>query len=117
MRVKQPLEDICIIRPYKKIQSAGGILIPREADDFHEDIGKIVYCGPGLDGKTMHVGEGDWVLFSTHGHQVVKIDGEELIVLRQPSIVCTLDPSDADLKALEAPEFKPVILHAVDLVA
>jgi chaperonin GroES len=92
----RPLEDVVIIRPHKEVVSAGGILIPRTADEFHEDIGTIVFCGPGKpkdDGTlhTMHVKPGDRVMFSTHGHQVTKINGEELIVLRQPSIIGVME--------------------------
>lgn len=91
-----PLEDVVIIKPHRETFSVGGILIPRTADEFHEDIGTIAYCGPGkpdAEGKPfpMYVKKGDKVLFSTHGHQVTKIDGEELIVLRQNSIIAVLE--------------------------
>ena len=94
MQIK-PLEDVVIIKPHKEVVSHGGILIPRTADEFHEDVGTIAYCGPGKpgdDGKLlpMHVKPGDKVLFSTHGHQVTKLNGEELIVLRQNSIIGVL---------------------------
>jgi chaperonin GroES len=91
MKLK-PLEDVVIIKPHKETVSVGGILIPRTVEEYHEDIGTIRFCGPGkpdADGKPlpMHVKVGDRVLFSTHGHQVTKIEGEELVVLRQPSII------------------------------
>lgn len=103
MRVRQPLHDVCIIRPHREVLSRGGIMIPRNAEEFHEDVGEIVYCGPGQmsdEGKLlpMFVKPGDKVLFSTHGHQVTKLDGEELIVLRQNSIICVLE-DDRILKA------------------
>ena len=87
-----PLEDVVIIKPHRETVSVGGILIPRTVEEFHEDIGTIRYCGPGKikdDGGRipMHVKVGDRVLFSTNGHQVTKIEGEELIVLRQASII------------------------------
>lgn len=90
-----PLEDVVILKPHKEVMSVGGIIIPRTADEFHEDIGTIMYCGPGKpDDKgglqPMNVKQGDKVLFSTHGHQVTKINGEELIVLRQNSIIGVL---------------------------
>ena len=92
----KPLEDVVIIKPHKEVMSVGGIIIPRTAEEFHEDIGTIVYCGPGkpdAEGKPlpMHVKPGDRVLFSTHGHQVTKIEGEELVVLRQPSIIGVME--------------------------
>ncbi len=93
----QPMHDVVLIRPYVQIVSRGGILIPRSADDFHEDMGEIISCGPGQvndDGKLlpMFVKPGDMVMFSTHGNQVTKIDGEELIVLRQNSILFVMTP-------------------------
>lgn len=92
-----PMHDVVLIRPYKQIVSIGGILIPRDADNFHEDMGEIVACGPGQlnDDNVllpMFVKKGDMVMFSTHGHQVTKIDGEELIVLRQNSILFVMTP-------------------------
>ena len=48
----------------------------------------------------MFVKPGDRVLFSTHGHQVTKLDGEELVVLRQDSVICVLDDSKPELKAV-----------------
>ena len=103
MNIK-PLFDVCVIRPHKEVSSVGGILIPRNAEEFHEDIGTIVACGPGdIDdnGKLikMYVKEGDRVLFSTHGHQVTKINGEELIVLRQKSVIGILEYGE-QLKAV-----------------
>lgn len=86
-----PLEDVVIIEQ-QKVEKVGDILIPIESSDFREDIGIVMFTGKGkLDdnGKLlpMNVKPGDRVLFSTHGHQVTKIDGKEMIVLRQNSII------------------------------
>ena len=86
-----PLHDVVIIRP-QIVDQVGAILIPITSEDFREDIGTVAYTGPGAtndEGKVlpMYVKPGDRVLFSTHGHQVTKVDGEELIVLRQNSIL------------------------------
>lgn len=87
----KPLEDVVIIKQQKD-EKVGEILIPIEAKDFAEDIGIVRFTGPGKpddNGKLlpMNVKPGDKVLYSTHGHQVTKIDGEELIILRQNSII------------------------------
>lgn len=113
MKVKKPLHDICIIEPYLKVVSAGGVLIPRSADEFHEDIGKIIYCGPGQmqeDGSTlpMFVKPGDWVMYSTHGHQVTKLEGKELIILHQNSIICVMEMEADDLAAIVEPRMRAV---------
>lgn len=89
-RSLEPLHDVVIIKPQIQ-EKVGSILIPIESKDFREDIGTVMYVGPGDydEGvlQPMFVKPGDRVLFSTHGHQVTKIDGEELIVLRQNSII------------------------------
>lgn len=86
-----PLEDVVIIKQHKD-EKVGEILIPIESNDFAEDIGIVRFTGPGKpddNGKLlpMNVKPGDKVLYSTHGHQVTKINGEELIILRQNSII------------------------------
>lgn len=86
-----PLADVVIIKR-QQVEKVGEILIPIESENFREDIGTVRYCGEGaLDDNgerlPMFVKPGDKVLFSTHGHQVTKINGEELIVLRQNSVI------------------------------
>lgn len=95
----KPLSDVVIIEQ-QRVEKVGDIIIPIQSEDFREDIGKVVSCGPGAlsdEGKLlpMYVKEGDKVLFSTHGHQVTKIDGKELIVLRQNSIIAVLEDARA----------------------
>lgn len=87
----EPLSDVVIIEP-QTVEKVGSILIPIQSEDMKEDIGTVFAVGPGAtndDGERlpMYVKPGDRVLFSTHGHQVTKIDGKELIVLRQNSII------------------------------
>lgn len=87
----EPLEDVVIIER-QTVDKVGSIFIPIDSEDMREDIGFVYSCGPGKtndDGKRlpMYVKPGDKVLFSTHGHQVTQVDGKELIVLRQPSII------------------------------
>ena len=87
----EPLHDVVIIKR-QTVEKVGSIFIPIESEEMREDIGIVEYVGPGAtndDGEQlpMYVRVGDRVLFSTHGHQVTKIDGKELIVLRQNSII------------------------------
>lgn len=91
-----PLSDVVVIkRASQKEISDGGIIIP-PSDDFREDIGTITFCGRGkLSPKgvllPMQVKVGDRVLFSTNGHQITTVNGEDLIVLRQDSIIGVID--------------------------
>ena len=90
-----PLSDIVVIKrcTYEEV-SNGAIYLPPSAD-FTEDIGVVRYCGKGK--KTpkglwpMEVKPGDKVIFSTNGHMVKHIDGEELIVTRQDSIIGVIE--------------------------
>ena len=99
-----PLSDVVIIRRAdQQSVSDGGIAIP-QSDDFTEDIGEVVYVGKGKPHKCktcggrghipMQVKEGDRVIFSTNGHQLTKIKGEELIVLRQDSVIAVIEGDD-----------------------
>ena len=87
-----PLSDVVVIRRASPREiSEGGIYLP-PSDDFREDIGTVLFAGKGKFSSKgvfipMQVKSGDKVLFSTNGHQVTTVNGEELIVLREPSII------------------------------
>ncbi len=81
-----PLSDIVVIRRLAPQQvSDGGIHLVYDPD-YREDIGEVAYVGPGKK-QPVSVKPGDKVLFSTNGHQITVINGEELVVLREPSII------------------------------
>lgn len=101
-----PLSDVVIIRRAdQKSVSDGGIFLP-PSEDFTEDIGEIVFAGKGRPHKCdkcggsaripMQVKVGDRVIFSTNGHQVTKIRGEELIILRQDSIIAVIEDVEGE---------------------
>jgi chaperonin GroES len=92
-----PLGDVVIIRRSAPAEvSAGGIHLVWD-EDYKEDIGTVVYVGKGIRHKChfckhetnvpTNVQPGDKVLFSTNGHQITTIDGEELVILREKSII------------------------------
>lgn len=96
-----PLGDIVVIRRSSPEEvSAGGIHLVFDAD-YREDIGVVVSIGPGRLHKCSKcktserispaIKVGDTVLFSTNGHQISKVNGEELIVLREPSIIAVIE--------------------------
>jgi co-chaperonin GroES (HSP10) len=80
--------------------SDGGIALAYDPD-YKEDIGIVEFVGNGkLYGcktcNTEHrrepsVKPGDKVLFSTHGHQITTIAEQELVVLREPSIIGVIE--------------------------
>lgn len=83
--------------------SSGGIFLV-DSPDFREDIGTVLFVGRGKPHKCkkcggttpipMQVRVGDKVIFSTNGHQITKVAGEELIVLRQDSIIAVIDDDE-----------------------
>lgn len=102
----QPLSDIVFIRRQSQQEiSEGGVYLP-PSEDFREDIGTIVACGPGKVSPKgvlipMDVKIGDKVIFSTNGHQITKIKGEELVVTRQNSIMGVIDGEDVHSFSIE----------------
>ena len=87
-----PLGDIVIIRRSAPAEvSAGGIHLIWD-DDYREDIGVIAFAGS----KVLYVKPGDKVLFSTNGHQITTINGEELVVLREKSIIGIIEGGDVE---------------------
>jgi co-chaperonin GroES (HSP10) len=82
-----PLGDVVVIRRSEPAEvSAGGILLAW-SEDYREDIGTVVASGP----KATSVKAGDKILFSTNGHQITTVNGEMLVVLREKSIIATIE--------------------------
>jgi chaperonin GroES len=93
MAVKlQPLGDRIVVKPIEREEvTKGGIVLPDTAKEKPQE-GKVLAAGPGRlseDGKriAMDVKVGDVVLYVKYGGTEVKIDGEELIILRESDIL------------------------------
>jgi len=91
MKIK-PLQDRVIVKRIEEEQkTAGGIIIPDSAKEKPQQ-GKVLAVGPGkvLEGGTrvdMTVKEGDLVLFGKYAGSEVKIDGEEVLIMREDDIL------------------------------
>lgn len=91
MKIK-PLQDRVIVkRMEEETKTAGGIIIPDSAKEKPQQ-GKILAVGPGkvLEGGTrvdMTVQVGDLVLFGKYSGSEVKIDGEEVLIMREDDIL------------------------------
>jgi chaperonin GroES len=91
MKIK-PLQDRVIVkRLEEETKTAGGIIIPDTAKEKPQQ-GKVVAVGPGkvLEGGTrveLTVKEGDVVLFGKYAGSDVKLDGEELLIMREDDIL------------------------------
>jgi len=88
----RPLHDRVIVkRMEEERKTASGIVIPDAAAE-KPDQGEIIAAGPGKrddSGKliAMDVKVGDRVLFGKYAGQTVKIEGEELLVMREEDIM------------------------------
>ena len=87
----RPLHDRVIVkRIEEERKSAGGIVIPDTAAE-KPDQGEIVAIGKGKkddNGKLIpiDVKVGDRVLFGKYSGQTVKVDGEELLVMKEDDL-------------------------------
>lgn len=88
----RPLHDRVIVKRVEAERTtASGIVIPDSAGE-KPDQGEILAVGPGKRddaGKTiaMDVKVGDRVLFGKYAGQTVKIDGQEVLVMREEDIM------------------------------
>jgi chaperonin GroES len=87
----RPLQDRILIKRVKEEEKTkGGIIIPDTAKEKPVE-GKVVAVGNGKyeDGKLRKpdVKPGDRVLFGKYAGSEVKIDGEELLILREDDIL------------------------------
>mgnify|MGYP003473192763 FL=1 len=88
----RPLHDRVIVkRLAEQRKTASGIVIPDTAAE-KPDQGEIKAVGTGKvleDGKVrkLEVKVGDRVLFGKYSGQTVKVDGEELLVMREEDIM------------------------------
>ena len=92
----RPLHDRVIVkRLEEEKKSAGGIIIPDNATE-KPIRGKVMAVGPGTAndkgelGK-MNVKKGDLVLFGKYSGTEVKVDGEELVVMREDDIMAVIE--------------------------
>jgi chaperonin GroES len=92
----RPLHDRVLIRRVEsEDKTAGGIIIPDTAKEKPME-GEVVAVGPGArgeDGKIqpMDLKAGDRVLFGKWSGTEVKLDGEELIIMKESDIMGVLD--------------------------
>ena len=92
----RPLHDrIIVSRIDEGEQKVGGIIIPDTAKEKPQQ-GKVVAVGAGKqkdDGKriALDVKEGDTILFGKYSGQEIKLEGEELLIMREDEVLAILD--------------------------
>ena len=88
----QPLADRLVVKPTEmEEKTKTGIYLPDTAKEKPQE-GKVVAVGPGRlsdDGKriAMDVKVGDIVLYTKYGGTEIKVDDEELMILRESDIL------------------------------
>jgi chaperonin GroES len=89
----KPLGDRLIIRAIEEEETtASGIVLPDTAKEKPQK-GKVLAVGDGKvnedTGKRtpLDVSEGDEVLYSNYGGTEIKVDGEDLLVLRESDVL------------------------------
>ena len=94
MKIK-PLGDRVVIKNLEAEETTrGGIILTNSAKE-KPVMAEVLAVGPGgnVDGKeiVMHVAEGQKVIYSKYAGTEVKLDGEELIIVRQNDILAVVE--------------------------
>jgi len=100
----RPLGDRVVVRRVKEEQkTAGGIIIPDTAQEKPQE-GEVVAVGPGArdeNGARIEpdVKAGDRVLFGKWSGTEVKIDGEDLLIMKESDIMGVIEGAKSSKKA------------------
>jgi chaperonin GroES len=100
----RPLHDRVLVRRIEaEEKSAGGIIIPDTAKEKPQQ-GEVIAVGPGArdeDGKhiTPDVKAGDRIIFGKWSGTEVKIDGEELLIMKESDIFGIVEGTSAAQQA------------------
>lgn len=91
----RPLHDSIVVRRTEEEQkTAGGILLPGSAQEKPQQ-GEIIAVGNGQlsdNGvRPLDVKVGDKVLFGQYAGQTVKVDGEELLIMKESDVLGVLE--------------------------
>jgi chaperonin GroES len=100
----RPLGDRVVIKRIdEEAKTKGGIIIPDTAKEKPQE-GEVVAVGPGAwdeDGKRvpMDLKAGDRILFGKWSGSEVKVDDEDLLIMKESDVLGILDPVIAQAKA------------------
>lgn len=100
----RPLHDRVLVRRVEaEAKTAGGIIIPDTAQEKPQE-GEVVAVGPGAraeDGTVtaLDVQAGDRILFGKWSGTEVRIDGEDLLIMKESDILGVIEQAAALKKA------------------
>jgi chaperonin GroES len=99
----RPLHDRVLVRRIEDAETVrGGIIIPDTAKEKPQEA-EVLAAGNGkvLDNGTrvaLEVKAGDRVLFGKYSGNEIKVDGEDVLILREDEILAILEKSDNNHK-------------------
>ena len=100
----RPLHDRVVVRRLEEEErTKGGIIIPDTAKEKPQQ-GEVIAVGPGARDEKgqiqpLDVKAGDRVLFAKWGGTEVKIDGEDLLIMKESDIMGVIEHKVASKKA------------------
>ncbi len=100
----RPLHDRVVVRRVKEEEKTkGGIIIPDTAQEKPQE-GEVIAVGPGArdeDGERieMDVKVGDRILFGKWSGTEVKLDGEDLLIMKESDIMGVIEQKKAKKEA------------------
>jgi chaperonin GroES len=100
----RPLHDRVVVKRVKEEEKTkGGIIIPDTAQEKPQE-GEVIAVGPGArdeDGERvpLDVKVGDRILFGKWSGTEVKIDGEELLIMKESDIMGIIEAKKAKKEA------------------
>ena len=100
----RPLHDRVVVRRIEaEEKTAGGIIIPDTAKEKPIE-GEVITVGPGARDEqgqlvALDVRQGDRILFGKWSGTEVKIDGEELLIMKEADIMGIVEETAARRKA------------------
>ena len=100
----RPLHDRVVVKRVKEEEKTkGGIIIPETAQEKPQE-GEIVAVGPGLrdeDGERIELDlqVGDRILFGKWSGTEIKLDGEDLLIMKESDVMGVIEQSASLKKA------------------
>ena len=94
----RPLHDRVLVRRVEaEEKTAGGIIIPDTAQEKPQE-GEVIAAGPGARDEAgklvpLDVKVGDRILFGKWSGTEIKLDGEELIIMKESDVMGIIDKS------------------------
>ena len=96
----RPLGDRVLVRRFEEEEKTrGGIIIPDTAKEKPQE-GEVIAVGPGARDEAgkiqpLDVKSGDRILFGKWSGTEVKLDGEDLLIMKESDILGVLEPEKA----------------------